>query len=72
MQIKEDIKLRLIPVVILTSSAAETDIAKAYEYHANSYVVKPVDLEKFTALMDDLGFYWLGWNEHPILSQLSG
>jgi CheY-like chemotaxis protein len=65
-RIKQDIKLQQIPVVILTSSAAETDIAKAYEFHANSYVVKPVDFLKFTQLMDDLGFYWLGWNEHPL------
>jgi CheY-like chemotaxis protein len=65
-RIKDDIKLQQIPVVILTSSAAETDIAKAYEFHANSYVVKPVDFLKFTQLMDDLGFYWLGWNEHPL------
>jgi len=65
-RIKQDTKLQQIPVVILTSSAAETDIAKAYEFHANSYVVKPVDFLKFTQLMDDLGFYWLGWNEHPL------
>ena len=65
-RIKEDKLLRRIPVVILTSSSAETDIAKAYEFHANSYVVKPVDFLKFTQLMDDLGFYWLGWNEHPL------
>lgn len=65
-RIKQDPNLRLIPVVILTSSAAETDIAKAYEFHANSYIVKPVDFLKFTELMDDLGFYWLGWNEHPV------
>ncbi|MEI6292668.1 MAG: response regulator [Methanomicrobiales archaeon] len=65
-RIKQDITLQQIPVVILTSSAAETDIAKAYEFHANSYVVKPVDFLKFTQLMDDLGFYWLGWNEHPL------
>jgi CheY-like chemotaxis protein len=65
-RIKSDKVLQRIPVVILTSSAAETDIAKSYEAHANSYVVKPVDFLKFTQLMDDLGFYWLGWNEHPL------
>jgi len=53
------------PVVILTTSKAEQDVARAYEYHANSYLVKPVDFEKFTRLMDDLGFYWLGWNHYP-------
>ncbi|MCX6690758.1 MAG: response regulator [Methanoregula sp.] len=63
--IKGNPELQQIPVVILTSSAAETDIAKAYEFHANSYIVKPVDFLKFTRLMDDLGFYWLGWNQQP-------
>lgn len=65
-RIKADVALQRIPVVILTSSAAETDVARSYEAHANSYVVKPVDFFKFTRLMDDLGFYWLGWNEHPL------
>lgn len=63
--IKGNPELQQIPVVILTSSAAETDIAKAYEFHANSYIVKPLDFLKFTHLMDDLGFYWLGWNKQP-------
>ncbi len=57
--------LAKLPVVVLTTSAAETDVARAYEHHANSYVVKPVDFEKFNQLMDDLGFYWLGWNHYP-------
>jgi CheY-like chemotaxis protein len=65
-RIKQTPELQHIPVVILTSSAAETDVVKAYEFHANSYIVKPVDFLKFTQLMDDLGFYWLGWNEHPL------
>jgi len=55
-----------IPVVILTSSDAETDIARSYDHHANSYVVKPLDFKTFTRLMKDLGFYWLGWNAKPI------
>ncbi len=54
-----------IPVVILTSSKADLDPAKAYDYHINSYLVKPVDFEKFTQLIDDLGFYWLAWNQKP-------
>jgi two-component system response regulator len=64
--IKSTPDLLRIPVVILTSSDAETDIAKSYDYHANSYVVKPLDFKTFTNLMKDLGFYWLGWNEKPI------
>ena len=53
------------PVVILTTSTAERDVAGAYEAHANSHLVKPVDFEKFAALMSELGFYWLGWNHYP-------
>ncbi|HOT04513.1 MAG TPA: response regulator [Methanolinea sp.] len=55
-----------IPIVVLTSSDAESDIARSYDYHANSYVVKPLEFKKFTQLMKDLGFYWLGWNMKPI------
>jgi len=63
--IKEDPDLKSIPVVILTTSEAEKDVAKAYYNHANSYLVKPVGFEDFKKLMDDLGFYWLGWNVNP-------
>lgn len=64
-EIKSDDELGFIPVVILTTSEAERDVARAYEYRANSYLLKPVDFEKFTKLMDELGFYWLGWNRRP-------
>ncbi|MCC6498952.1 MAG: response regulator [Anaerolineales bacterium] len=67
--IKEDDELKSIPVVILTTSEAEKDVAKAYYNHANSYLVKPVGFEEFKKLMDDLGFYWLGWNTHPHLKE---
>src|ERR671923_2520753 len=65
--IKEDSKLKSIPVVVLTTSEAEKDVARAYYNHANSYLVKPVGFEEFKKLMDDLGFYWLGWNTNPDL-----
>ena len=64
-EIKSSPELDKIPVVILTTSAAEQDVARAYEAHANSYLVKPVDFDNFTALMEELGFYWLGWNHYP-------
>ncbi len=64
-EMKSSETLKRIPVVVLTSSSAEMDIAQAYRNHANSYVVKPVDFAKFDELLDDLGFYWLAWNEHP-------
>ncbi|AGB03196.1 response regulator [Methanoregula formicica] len=54
-----------IPVVVLTSSEAESDIAQSYDYHANSYIVKPLDFKSFTRLMKDLGSYWMSWNAKP-------
>lgn len=63
--IKSDAALKIIPVVIMTTSAAEIDIVRAYQNYANSYVVKPLDLGQFTALLDTLGYYWLVWNEVP-------
>ena len=54
-----------IPVVVLTTSDAEMDVAKAYDYHANSYMVKPVNFEKFKELTRTLGFYWFVWNKQP-------
>jgi CheY-like chemotaxis protein len=64
-QIKEADHLRRIPVVILTTSKAENDIAAAYDRHTNSYLVKPVDYAKFVQLVRDLKFYWLAWNRQP-------
>ena len=64
-QIKEDQHLRRIPVVILTTSEAELDIARAYDNQANSYLVKPVDFDDFRRMMRDLKFYWLVWNQLP-------
>ncbi len=64
-KIKEDPALSHIPVVILTTSEAEVDIVRAYKYHANSYIVKPVDFGKFATLMHTLGYYWMVWNTYP-------
>lgn len=64
-EIKTSKELDKIPTVIFTTSNAEIDVAKAYEYRANSYLVKPVDHEKFHQLLNDLGFYWLAWNYYP-------
>ena len=62
---KSDPDLSRIPIVVLTTSAAETDMAKAYDCQANSYLVKPVDLPQFAAQMEAFGFYWLAWNKFP-------
>ena len=64
-EIKTTPGLKKIPVVILTTSAAEQDVINAYEQHVNSYLVKPLNFENFTRLMNNLGFYWLGWNHPP-------
>jgi len=64
-QIRASDDLHMIPVVILTTSEAEKDVERAYEYHANSYIVKPLDFERFNLLMKELGYYWLGWNHYP-------
>jgi CheY-like chemotaxis protein len=63
--LKADPDLCRIPVVVLTTSAAEADMVRAYNDHANSYLVKPVDFSQFLNLMDTLGYYWLAWNEYP-------
>ncbi|NQW99302.1 response regulator [bacterium] len=64
-RIKTDPKILQIPVVVLTTSKAETDMVKAYASHANSYLVKPVDFTQFTELMKTFGFYWVAWNQYP-------
>jgi two-component system response regulator len=64
--IREDTRLRHLPVVIMTSSNQERDIAEAYNLGANSYIVKPVDFEKFIEMVRTLGFYWLLLNQPPI------
>lgn len=66
-EIKSSEELQQIPVVALTTSESEQDMAGAYRRHVNSYLVKPVDFDKFNRLMDDLGFYWLAWNRKPPL-----
>jgi len=65
-EIKASQSLRHIPVVILTTSEAEQDVKLAYENYANSYLVKPVEFSKFIDLMEEIGYYWLGWNYHKL------
>ena len=65
-EIKTSEDLLKIPVVVLTTSGADMDVAKAYKRHANSYLVKPIDFDSFMKMMDELGYYWLAWNHKPI------
>lgn len=57
-EIKEDAQLRRIPVVVLTTSDDEKDVALSYDHQANSYVTKPVDLDKFREVLKTLKDYW--------------
>jgi two-component system response regulator len=64
-QIRADERTRDIPVVVLTSSKEEPDIRESYHLGVNSYIVKPVDFEKFTEAIHILGLYWLLLNQPP-------
>jgi CheY-like chemotaxis protein len=57
-EIKEDPELRLIPVVVLTTSEAERDLVQSYDLHANAYIVKPVDLERFIEIVQAIENFW--------------
>ena len=59
-QIKADDALRRIPVVVLTTSEDEQDVLKSYNLHANCYVTKPVDLERFIKVVRSIEDFWLG------------
>ena len=63
--IREDPRTARQPVVMLTSSGEKQDIDLAYEYGANSYIVKPVEFQGFVAAVRDLGLYWLLLNQPP-------
>ena len=64
-QLRGDQRTRFLPVVILTSSREERDVLSGYSLGANSYIRKPVDFDKFTDAVHQLGLYWLVLNEPP-------
>jgi CheY-like chemotaxis protein len=70
-QIRLDPELRLIPVVMLTSSREERDLFESYDKGVNSYVVKPVDFEEFVTAIGKLGVFWALLNEPPPSAQRS-
>ena len=64
-QVKSDEKLRMIPVVVLTSSHEEKDMIASYKLGVNAYVVKPVDFHEFVNAIKELGVFWAVINQPP-------
>jgi len=64
-QVKEDERTRSIPVIVLTSSKEETDLARSYKLGVNSYIQKPVNFDEFQKVVQQLGMYWLLLNSKP-------
>jgi CheY-like chemotaxis protein len=64
-QIKSDEQLKMIPVVVLTSSHEEEDMMRSYKFGVNAYVVKPVDFHEFVNAIKELGVFWAVINEPP-------
>lgn len=71
-RIRADARTRLVPVVVLTSSREEQDLASSYANGANSYVRKPIDFDHFTEATRSLGMYWLLLNEPPPPGKATG
>ena len=61
-RIKGEDALKDVPVVVLTTSSADRDLASAYDSHVNAYVVKPVDYDALDKMLHDTGKFWLEWN----------
>lgn len=64
-QIKATTELQAVPVVVMTTSAAERDLVRAYGSRVNAYVVKPVDVQVLQQMVRDIGMFWLAWNRRP-------
>lgn len=69
-RLKGDDNYKNIPVVMFTSSKEESDIAKSYILGANAYIIKPIDMEKFSKTIRDLGLFWCEINEPPPVLKL--
>lgn len=67
-KLKSDERTKKIPVIMLTSSQEEPDIEQAYALGANSYIVKPVEFDKFVESLKSVGFYWMLVNQPPLLT----
>ena len=66
-RIKADPRTQFVPVVVLTSSKEQRDVVESYRLGVNSYIVKPVDFERFVTAVQELGMYWLLLNQPPKL-----
>lgn len=64
-QLKDDLRTKAIPVVVLTSSREEQDLVRSYDLGANSYIQKPVDFEQFRQTVKTVGLYWMVINQRP-------
>lgn len=63
--LKSDERMKTIPVVIMTSSHEENDLVRSYQLGVNSYVVKPMDFDKFADMVEEIGLYWMISNKTP-------
>jgi two-component system, response regulator len=68
-RIKGDERTKAIPVVMLTSSKEQSDLVESYRLGVNSYIVKPVNFERFAQAVQDLGMYWVLLNQSPNLDE---
>ena len=67
-RVKGDARTKVIPVVVLTSSQEQSDVVESYGLGVNSYIVKPVNFERFAEAVRDLGLYWLLLNQPPAVA----
>jgi CheY-like chemotaxis protein len=68
-RMKSDPRTKMIPVVVLTSSKEQSDLVESYKLGVNSYIVKPVNFERFAAAVEELGMYWLLLNQPPNIKE---
>lgn len=66
-EIRSNEHTKLLPVVVLTSSREDSDVAEAYRLGVNSFIVKPVDFENFLEVVSNMGSYWINLNQAPLL-----
>jgi two-component system response regulator len=68
-RIKGDARTRMIPIVVLTSSKEQSDVVESYKLGVNSYIVKPVNFERFAEAVSGVGLYWLLLNQPPRMGE---